>query len=129
MASPPGRPNPNKRAAASGKITVPDAASFVAARLRNTRFPAVRYRLTGAGLSPAGSRQLRLTHRNRKFESISLLRGVHCETDFRGLNPAGNLLPPIRTPCPKLRVCHFVSLSARRAAGGDVLAREDGQRQ
>src|ERR1700760_3683183 len=30
-------------------------------RLRNTRFPAVRYRLTGAGLSPAGSRQLRLT--------------------------------------------------------------------
>ena len=30
MASPPGRPNPNKRAAASGKITVPDAASFVA---------------------------------------------------------------------------------------------------
>ena len=33
-------------------------------RLRNTRFPAVRYRLTGAGLSPAGSRQLRLTHRN-----------------------------------------------------------------
>src|ERR1700724_110560 len=36
-------------------------------RLRNTRFPAVRYRLTGAGLSPAGSRQLRLTHRNRKM--------------------------------------------------------------
>src|SRR3954452_3061321 len=27
--------------------------------------PAVRYRLTGAGLSPAGSRQFRLTHRNR----------------------------------------------------------------
>src|ERR1700730_13520873 len=25
---------------------------------------------------------------NRKFESISLQRGVHCETDFRGLNPA-----------------------------------------
>src|ERR1700722_8493685 len=47
-------------------------------RLRNTRFPAVRYRLTGAGLSPAGSRQLRLTHRNRKFESISLQRRV-CE--------------------------------------------------
>src|SRR6202048_4223125 len=41
-------------------------------RLRNTRFPAVRYRLTGAGLSPAGSRQLRLTHRNRKFESTFL---------------------------------------------------------
>ena len=35
-------------------------------------FPAARYRLTGAGLSPAGSRQLRLTHRNRKFESIPL---------------------------------------------------------
>jgi hypothetical protein len=42
----------------------------------------VRYRLTGAGLSPAGSRQLRLTHRNRKFESISLQRGVTCELDF-----------------------------------------------
>ena len=48
-------------------------------RLRNTRFPAVRYRLTGAGLSPAGSRQLRLTHRNRKFESISLQRRVRSE--------------------------------------------------
>jgi arylsulfatase A-like enzyme len=48
-------------------------------RLRNTRFPAVRYRLTGAGLSPAGSRQLRLTHRNRKFESISLQERVRCE--------------------------------------------------
>src|ERR1700720_3057279 len=35
----------------------------------------------GAGLSPAGSRQLRLTHRNRKFESISLQRGVMCEPD------------------------------------------------
>ena len=45
-------------------------------RVRNTRFPAVRYRLTGAGLSPAGSRQLRLTHRNRKFESTSLQRRV-----------------------------------------------------
>ena len=43
-------------------------------RLRNTRFPAVRYRLTGAGLSPAGSRQLRLTHRNRRFESVPLQR-------------------------------------------------------
>ena len=43
-------------------------------RLRNTRFPAVRYHLTEAGLSPAGTRQLRLTHRNRKFESISLQR-------------------------------------------------------
>ena len=45
-------------------------------RLRNTRYPAARYRLTGAGLSPAGSRQLRLTHRNRKFESISLQQTV-----------------------------------------------------
>src|ERR1700730_2689640 len=53
-------------------------------RLRNTRFPAVRYRLTGAGLSPAGSRQLRLTHRNWKFESISLERRVRCELDLRG---------------------------------------------
>ena len=32
--------------------------------------------LTGAGLSPAGSRQLRLTHRNPKFESSSLQRRV-----------------------------------------------------
>src|SRR5689334_24917236 len=37
--------------------------------LRNTRFPAARYHLTGADLSPAETRQLRLTHRNRKFES------------------------------------------------------------
>ena len=48
-------------------------------RLRNTRFPAARYRLTGAGLSPAGSRQLRLTHRNRKFESTPLQRRVRDE--------------------------------------------------
>jgi hypothetical protein len=41
----------------------------------------VRYRLTGAGLSPAGSRQLRLTHRNWKFESISLQQRVDCEPD------------------------------------------------
>src|SRR5215468_164034 len=33
-------------------------------RLRNTRFPAPRYSLTGDGLSPTGPRQLRLTHRN-----------------------------------------------------------------
>ena len=43
---------------------------------------AARYRLTGTGLSPAGSRQLRLTHRNWKFESSSLQRGVSCEPDF-----------------------------------------------
>src|ERR1700730_6671471 len=42
-------------------------------RLRNTRFPAARYHLTGADLSPAETRQLRLTHRNRKLESLSLL--------------------------------------------------------
>ena len=47
----------------------------------------MRYRLTGAGLSPAGSRQLRLTHRNRKFESISLQRGVSCEPEFSGGHP------------------------------------------
>src|SRR5262249_17966778 len=40
-------------------------------RLRNTRFPAARYSLTGAGLSPTGPRQLRLTHRYQRFESIS----------------------------------------------------------
>src|ERR1700720_2997097 len=51
-------------------------------RLRNTRFPAARYHLTGAGLSPAGTRQLRLTHRNRKFESISLQRRAACEPDL-----------------------------------------------
>src|SRR3984893_3975889 len=48
-------------------------------RLRNTRFPAARYHLTGSDLSPAETRQLRLTHRNRKFESISLQRRVICE--------------------------------------------------
>src|SRR5262249_50256750 len=31
-----------------------------------------RYHLTGAGLSPAGTRQLRLTHRNRKFVDAPL---------------------------------------------------------
>jgi len=56
-------------------------------RLRNTRFPAARYHLTGADLSPAETRQLRLTHRNRKFESISLQRGVTCEPDFRKSRP------------------------------------------
>src|SRR3984893_17542255 len=45
-------------------------------RLRNTRFPAARYHLTGADLSPAETRQLRLLARNRKFESISLQRRV-----------------------------------------------------
>jgi hypothetical protein len=34
--------------------------------------PAVRYRLTGAGLSPAGSRQLRLTHRKLAFIAVML---------------------------------------------------------
>src|SRR5215469_10475802 len=46
-------------------------------RLRNTRFPAARYHLTGAGLSPAGTRQLCLTHRNWNFESSSLQRRVY----------------------------------------------------
>src|SRR5215831_6683066 len=36
--------------------------------------PAARYRLTGAGLSPAGTRQLRLTHRNRLFADSPLER-------------------------------------------------------
>jgi len=48
-------------------------------RLRNTRFPAARYHLTGAGLSPAGTRQLRLTHRDRWFESGSLQQRVRYE--------------------------------------------------
>src|SRR5262249_32330582 len=41
----------------------------------NTRFPAARYRLTGAGLSPTGPRQLRLTHRNRWFVDSPLEEG------------------------------------------------------
>jgi hypothetical protein len=58
-------------------------------RLRNTRFPAARYHLTGAGLSPAGTRQLRLTHRNRKFESISLRHGVCLTSAFHGYRRKG----------------------------------------
>src|ERR1700737_4985676 len=40
-------------------------------RLRNTRFPAARYHLTGADLSPAETRQLRLTHRNSSLERLA----------------------------------------------------------
>src|SRR3984893_16231351 len=78
-------------------------------RLRNTRFPAVRYRLTGAGLSPAGSRQLRLTHRNRKMlwggrrgkvatsslhltDGVAAMRGVD---DVNGLKAAWRLVFPL----------------------------------
>src|ERR1700737_3004187 len=50
-------------------------------RLRNTPPPAAASPLTGADLSPAETRQLRLTHRNRKFESISLQRRVVCEPE------------------------------------------------
>jgi hypothetical protein len=60
----------------------PEAVARLRRRLRNTRFPAARYHLTGADLSPAETRQLRLTHRNRKFDSISIQRGVGCELDF-----------------------------------------------
>src|SRR5580704_12019636 len=59
-------------------------------RLRNTRFPAARYHLTGADLSPAETRQLRLTHRNRKFESISLQRRVRTKPTHRRTISAGN---------------------------------------
>jgi len=69
----------------------------------------VRYRLTGAGLSPAGSRQLRLTHRNRKFESSSLQRRVSCEPDHPDAGKAGiNVMFEFtaageRIRCPDLR--------------------------
>src|SRR6516164_3656598 len=53
-------------------------------RLRNTRFPAVRYHLTEAGLSPAGPRQLGLTHWYRGFESPSLQRRVRISSGQRG---------------------------------------------
>src|ERR1700738_688001 len=72
-------------------------------RLRNTRFPAARYHLTGADLSPAETRQLRLTHRNRKFESISLQQRVTCELDFgRDALCTGRVVcdPACRRPAP-----------------------------
>ena len=53
-------------------------------RLRNTRFPAARYHLTGPGVSPAGTRQLRLTHRYYKFESTSLQQRVRRTSVSRG---------------------------------------------
>jgi hypothetical protein len=59
----------------------------------------VRYRLTGAGLSPAGSRQLRLTHRNRKFESISLQQRVVCEPDFLAFDRRALKAHPLRARC------------------------------
>src|ERR1700732_3897084 len=91
-------------------------------RLRNTRFPAVRYRLTGAGLSPAGSRQLRLTHRNRKFESISLQQRVTCEPDFRHASLANQMLgseswPGLRdqtSATPSLEVARIEALCGNR---------------
>ena len=59
---------------------------------------------TGAGLSPAGSRQLRLTHRNRKFESISLQRGV-------GANLASSQCGRGRRPAQPGPPAHTVLLS------------------
>src|SRR5215813_7890844 len=53
----------------------------------NTRFPAARYRLTGAGLSPTGPRQLRLTHRNRWFVDSPLE-----EAGFEPLVPRHEIL-------------------------------------
>jgi hypothetical protein len=56
-------------------------------RLRNTRFPAARYHLTGAGLSPAGSRQLRVTHRNESsnpLPSSGESNEVRCATTAPG---------------------------------------------
>src|SRR5215472_1895400 len=62
--------------------------------------PGARYHLTGAGLSPAGTRQLRLTHRNRKFESNSrLLRPIKKHQGFRHSRRAGKcVLSPVLSP-------------------------------
>src|ERR1700726_2421066 len=51
--------------------------------------PAEPSPLTGADLSPAETRQLRLTHRNRKFESISLQQTVSLSpaAAFEGREP------------------------------------------
>ena len=67
-------------------------------RLRYTRFPAARYHLTGAGLSPAGSRQLRLTHRNRWFESCSLQQRVSNERCRSGESSTNLKAKSPRTP-------------------------------
>ena len=71
------------------------------------RFPAARYHLTGAGLSSAGTRQLRLTHRNRRFESSSLQQTVRLLQDFsflcrkagscRGVRGPGRAARPAET--------------------------------
>src|ERR1700726_1724786 len=51
--------------------------------------PAEPSPLTGADLSPAETRQLRLTHRNRRFESISLQQTVSLSpaAAFEGREP------------------------------------------
>src|SRR6516162_4517941 len=77
-------------------------------RLRNTRFPAARYRLTGAGLSPAGSRQLHLTHRNRKFVD-SPQEGTGFELPVRGCDEPG-----FRSFC--------IALDCSRSARGESCA-------
>jgi tetratricopeptide (TPR) repeat protein len=65
-------------------------------RLRNTPFPAVRYRLTGPGLPPAGSRQLRLTHRNRKLgASIATSRSWSPKERASSPRPTGTLFNEI----------------------------------
>jgi hypothetical protein len=58
----------------------------------DTRYPAARYHFTGAGLSPAGTRQLLLTHHKSHLWKISTLRGVvdkvrtamHCDMLIAG---------------------------------------------
>src|ERR1700721_2643957 len=47
-----------------------------------------QHSLPGADLSPAETRQLRLTHRNWKFESSSLQRRVCCEPERTSICPA-----------------------------------------
>jgi hypothetical protein len=85
-------------------------------RLRNTRFPAVRYHLTGAGLSPAGTRQLRLTHRNWKFESISLQRTVRVSRDIPLLRRKAGLFPRV---CGAEQVARSGETGVARSHGAD----------
>src|SRR5215831_18077561 len=85
-------------------------------RLRNTRFPAARYHLTGAGLSPAGTRQLRLTHRNRKFVD-SPLEGTGFEPSVPLLRNGLSAVAERRCRTDKLEGSLSTSRLARRAEG------------
>ena len=82
-------------------------------RLRNTRFPAARYRLTGAGLSPAGSRQLRLTHQNQSQVQMGKDRRVSSLGRARGHRPRLGCIPADKRT--QDRLARLQCLGARRS--------------